>query len=348
MKFTAEKKQIIITYILEKIKNHEPGLSSAVISNFHINEATFYKYINELLAEKIIQKTARGKYKLSNNTCQYHVTRKSGDLDWDTIAYEKYLYPHIREFERNVEHIWSYVFTEMTNNVIEHSGAENMDIIVEQNALATTVWMIDDGIGIFKKIKEYFKLSSIDDAVAELFKGKITTDARNHSGEGIFFSSRMMDDFCIVSDGRIFSHNRYDQDTLRSLNMPFKTGTAVMLKLSNHSRKTPQEIFSRYENPDGEFDKTEIKLKMIFESSPVSRSQAKRLCNGLSRFKTIILDFESVEWMGQGFADQIFRVFANEHPQITLSPINMCGDIQKMYRHVTSVLNVRVKPHERK
>lgn len=46
----------------------------------------------------------------------------------------------------------------------------------------TTVFIQDDGIGIFEKIKDYFKMNTIDDAICELFKGKLTTDSRNHSG----------------------------------------------------------------------------------------------------------------------------------------------------------------------
>lgn len=90
----------------------------------------------------------------------------------------------------------------------------------------------------------------------------------------------------------------------------------------------------KYESSEGEFNKTEIMLKMIFDTSPISRSQAKRLCNGLERFKHVMLDFDGVTWMGQGFADQIFRVFANEHPEIEISPVNMNEDIKKMYQHV--------------
>jgi len=38
-----------------------------------------------------------------------------------------------------------------------------------------------------------------------LAKGKLTTDPKRHSGEGIFFSSRMFDEFDILSGG-VFSH----------------------------------------------------------------------------------------------------------------------------------------------
>ena len=50
----------------------------------------------------------------------------------------------------------------------------------------------------------------------------------------------------------------------------------------------------------------------------------------------VILDFEDLEWMGQGFAHQIFVVFQNAHPQILLTPVNMNEAVTKMYQHVTS------------
>jgi len=336
MKLSSEKKQAIILYILEKIDAKEKGISSAVVSNFHIDQATFYKYINELKNEKLIKKVSRGEYELVTQTYEYKLSRKGGDLDWDTDAYVKCLQEHIREYENNVERIWTYVFCEMTNNIMDHSNAENVRVIVEKNYLSTRVWLIDNGIGIFKKIKEFFNLPGIEEAVDELFKGKVTTDKKNHSGEGIFFSSRMMDEFYILSDGKLFSHNKYNQELLETVKLPFKTGTAVVMKLSNFTQKTPKDIFAQFENGDGEFSKTEIKLKLIFDADPVSRSQAKRLCNGLNNFKDVILDFEDIEWMGQGFADQIFRVFAAENAGIKITPINMNEDVERMYKHSIS------------
>lgn len=46
------------------------------------------------------------------------------------------------------------------------------------------------------------------------------------------------------------------------------------------------------------------------------------------------MDFKEIEWMGQGFADQIFRVFQNENPTVKLKPVNMCADVEAMYMHV--------------
>ena len=77
-----------------------------------------------------------------------------------------------------------------------------------------------------------------------------------------------------------------------------------------------------------------IPLKNIFDSAPVSRSQAKRLCNRLEKFEEVILDFEGNSWMGQGFAHQMFVVFKNAHPSITIKPINMNESVENMYNHV--------------
>jgi uncharacterized protein (DUF1330 family) len=62
----------------------------------------------------------------------------------------------------------------------------------------------------------------------------------------------------------------------------------------------------------------------------VSRSEAKRLCDGLERFRHVVLDFAGVEAVGQGFADEIFRVWASQHPEVELSPENMAPPVAFM------------------
>lgn len=114
--------------------------------------------------------------------------------------------------------------------------------------------------------------------------------------------------------------------------------SSVIMGLSNYMHKDPKEVFDLYANVDGGFTKTKIPIKNIFDTSPVSRSQAKRVCNRLERFHEVVIDFEGVQWMGQGFAHQIFVVFAKEHPDIVIMPINMNEDVTKMYNHVNMTI----------
>lgn len=334
MRFNSERKKSIIIYLLEKIAQKDEGISKSVAQAFSVNQNTVHTYINELVDERIIKRIKRGQYELVKEEYEYDLKRENGDLDTDTYAYDYCLQEHICDLAPNVQAIWSYAFSEMINNVMDHSAAENVKVIVEQDYLNTSVMLADDGIGIFKKIKEHFAFSSLDEAICELFKGKLTTDSENHSGEGIFFSSKMMDDFFIVSSGKNFTNNKYDNSRIISIAAENVKGTCVIMSLSNFTHKNPQEVFDLYSNNDGEFIKTKIPMKNIFDTSPVSRSQAKRVCNRLEKFKEVVIDFDGVQWMGQGFAHQLFVVFVKEHPDISVIPINMNEDITKMYNHV--------------
>jgi hypothetical protein len=56
--------------------------------------------------------------------------------------------------------------------------------------------------------------------------------------------------------------------------------------------------------------------------------------NGLDKFKNIVLDFDKVPTAGQGFADEIFRVFQSKHPDIVISSINTNEAVQFMIDRV--------------
>ena len=62
----------------------------------------------------------------------------------------------------------------------------------------------------------------------------------------------------------------------------------------------------------------------------ISRSQAKRLLLRVELFKIVIFDFRGVESIGQAFADEIFRVFAHQHPSIELASIHANLSVKQM------------------
>ena len=334
MKFSQEKKDSIVAYILEKVSERCKTLSKTVSENLGVNQNTVHRYIDELIEKGVLVRKQRGEYELNGDEKQFVLFRSKGDLRSDFAVYEKTLEPYVQTFSENVRSIWSYVFTEMINNAIDHSEAESVLVSIRQNSLETIVCIYDDGVGIFKKIREHFNMDSLEDAIGELFKGKLTTDSENHSGEGIFFSSKMVDDFYIFSDGKLFSKNRFERTDTAIIAKEDLVGTLVSMSLRNDTKKSVKEIFDQYANIDGGFWKTKLPLKNFFSSSPVSRSQAKRLCNRLEEFKEVELDFDGLDWMGQGFAHQLFIVFSSIFPDVRLIPINMSESVQKMYKHV--------------
>lgn len=339
MRIQAEQKHNLICYLLEKFRDGDTAAVRKTVEAFETSPRTVYKYVDELIAANVIQKLTRGHYALTKTSKVFELKRSAGELDSEHTVFETKILPEIADLPKNAVDAWSYIFSEMMNNIIDHSNAENVEILLVRDYLYTSIFLLDDGVGIFEKIKNYFHLDSVADAVSELFKGKLTTDAENHSGEGIFFSSRLADRFFIISSDKIFSHDKFSAaDVLGELSPDFSgEGTLVYASLSNLTKKTPVEIFDEYATPDEgfTFSKTNIPIRSYFESAPVSRSQAKRLTARLSNFREVELDFSGVEWMGQGFAHQLFSVFQKANPGICLLPTNMSESVEKMYRHVT-------------
>jgi hypothetical protein len=77
-----------------------------------------------------------------------------------------------------------------------------------------------------------------------------------------------------------------------------------------------------------------IIIKLAKEHGPrlISRSQAKQVTANLDKFTEITFDFKEIKIVGQGFVDQIFRVFKNQHPEIKLNYINSNKDVEFMIK----------------
>ena len=103
------------------------------------------------------------------------------------------------------------------------------------------------------------------------------------------------------------------------------------------TERTTKEIFDEYTSDDFVFNKTKITVHLAKDylgHDFVSRSLAKRILMNVEKFKIIVLDFENIDNIGQGFADEVFRVFKNKNPDITIVPVNMNEEIEFMINRV--------------
>jgi len=237
----------------------------------------------------------------------------------------------------NVRSIFNYAFSEMLNNAIEHSQSEKISVSVFKSKKELVFFIDDFGIGVFKNIKQKKNLNSELEAIQDLLKGKTTTAPQMHTGEGIFFTSKVASLFTLESFGlRLMIDNKIKDIFVSTKNKENK-GTRVIFMISLDSKARLADIFRKYQtNQDTmAFDKTEIKIKLYAMGTiHVSRSQARRVLNGLNKFKTIVMDFDKVPVIGQGFADEIFRVYKYKHPEINIIPINMNEAVEFMIKRV--------------
>jgi anti-sigma regulatory factor (Ser/Thr protein kinase) len=100
----------------------------------------------------------------------------------------------------------------MLNNVLDHARSQEVFISYHQDYAHVGMMVEDKGVGIFKKIQHDFHLEDPRTALLELSKGKLTSDRKNHSGEGIYFTSRAFDRFRIRSGNLFYSRERRDGD----------------------------------------------------------------------------------------------------------------------------------------
>lgn len=244
--------------------------------------------------------------------------------------------PFLPKLKDNVKSIFDYAFSEMLNNAIEHSKSNNIEIDVGEANNYLTFTIRDFGIGVFRNVMGKRNLKNELEAIQDLLKGKVTTEPRSHSGEGIFFTSKIADVFVEESYDYELRIDNLVKDIFVEEIKSLK-GTKVTFKIGLNSDKHLNDIFKAYQSePDSHaFDKTEVHVKLYrMGTVHVSRSQARRVLIDLDKFKKVILDFDSVPTVGQAFADEIFRVFAQKHPEIEIIPKNMNEIVKFMIERV--------------
>jgi len=227
-----------------------------------------------------------------------------------------------------------YAFTEILNNAIEHSESKECSVRISLDQYRFSFDVRDSGIGIFYSIFTKFDLPDENAAIGELIKGKTTTMKEKHSGEGVFFTSKSADVVSFRSHKINLIFNNLKRDVFVE-DRRFIKGTEVAFEISRHSRRRLDKLFTEFAPEEFEysFEKTRA-LVRLFQEDCISRSEAKRLLSGLDKFKEIMLDFKGVKSIGQGFADEIFRVFRNSHPDITIGTENLSPSLQPIINHV--------------
>jgi hypothetical protein len=248
---------------------------------------------------------------------------------------EDVVWRHIRENlgmdpDTPAGRIMGYAFTEMLNNAIDHSDSETVSITWWTS---TDQWIFeirDYGVGVYPKLRTGLRLASDFEAVQELSKGKRTTDRAHHTGEGIFFTSKAVDVFRLTSSGVRWTVDNLRHDVALGM-VDNASGTSVICQIDPQTGRDLSAIFHEFTN-DFAFTRTRPVVKLFEVGTPfVSRSEARRLLDGLDvDFETVEVDFTGVSDVGQGFVDELLRVWPQSHPGKAVIPTNMNPAVEFM------------------
>ncbi len=176
-------------------------------------------------------------------------------------------------------------------------------------------------------------------SLLELAKGKFTSDPKNHTGEGVFFTSKAFDQFTIISGGLQYL-SLDDHGLLDDFEGEDFKGTGVGMMITQDTGRTLESVFDAFSSPDSDpsFHKTLIPLHLMQceGESLLSRSQAKRAMARIERFTEVVLDFSDVDMVGPAFIDQIFRVFHNKNPHVHLYVQNANDEVVRRIKSIDS------------
>lgn len=327
-----------------------PGLSAEEISKKgNVGDRTYVsKNLAVLMSEGKVRSTKHGrevKYFVCDVVVGLEDNLKLTGLHEDEIWTKlRKTTDFLNDLSEQAENILYFAFTEMLNNAIDHSrsGVGYVKIWLEDSKLKFIVQ--DKGIGVFRNVMTKKHLSSEVEAMQELIKGKLTTAARRHSGEGIFWISKIADRFVLKSYGyELVVDNTISDYTMKVVDEK-TVGTEVYFEIAKDTEKSIRQLFRDYTFDEEHLtlDTTSIPINLFQEGDIwISRSQAKKLLVGLTRYKKIILNFAGVDVIGQAFADEIFRVFNIEHPEIQLEAINMSDSVKLMVEHARNDITGR-------
>jgi hypothetical protein len=347
--------------IIDFIKEKGIVKSSELVKVFGVSRQYIAKLTSRLIKENKVIKI--GSTRLASYTTEKYLEKNPTliPITYSKVLENKNLEEHkilsdieqhflpIQECSENIKSIFEYAFSEMLNNAIEHSTSKKIKFIITINRDILYFSIDDYGVGVFRNIMNKRHLNSELEAIQDLLKGKTTTAPKLHSGEGIFFTSKVGDEFILDSYGWQFISNNQIKDIFVKKIKGQKQGTKVMFRINIKKGQHLNDIFKQYTNIGDEsdygFDKTEIRVRLYAMGGVnISRSQARRVLAGLEKFKVIVMDYDRVPTIGQAFADEVYRVFKIKNPNIEIQDQNMNEAVNFMVERAKNEAGLSTTP----
>ena len=319
--------------VLALIKKSKEGVTAdSLEKNLGYSRQYIVRLLARLISEGEIHKQGK------TRAAKYYFGKKREEVDHLELVKERHglsesvVFEEIRKrmqlddkLNKNCLTIFDYAFTEMLNNAIDHSQSKKVWINVDIDHSDITFVIKDLGIGAIENIKQGFEISDNFLALEHLFKGKQTTAKEGHSGQGIFFTSKVVDIYKIAASRMEFTiDNKEADEFLKDIRQ--RKGTTVTCKIKKNTRRKIKDVFDKYTDDDYEFNQNIVKINLSKYQRLMSRSEAKRLLLGLDDYAVLDFNFQNVGEVGQGFCDEIFRVYANKYPHKVLS-YNEASDV---------------------
>src|SRR5262245_13081243 len=278
-----------------EVQNHD------LVTALGISPATAHRMLQALVVAGTLQRDGKGRaahYRLRTLRRRFRLKGLDEHRVWDDVATQM---ARIRPLAPDAARSLAYAASEILNNAVDHSRGHAVDVVVAFERGGTTITTIrDDGVGVFRRLREDFGYATPEEAIVQLEKGKLTSDPAHHSGEGLFFSSKAVTRFRIESQGVAWIVDNEVRDSAIGPSH-VRRGTRVRLEIVPRMLQRLEDLFAAYTDPESlRFTRTRATIKLASLGTVlISRSEAKRLVARLTDFRHATLDFSGVDVVGQ-------------------------------------------------
>jgi glucose-6-phosphate-specific signal transduction histidine kinase len=146
-------------FIVRHVADHPRDIVGFTAEHFGHSRQSIHKHVRALIDANVL--SAEGQTRARRYTLVKSV-EKQLEIDIEgleeDVVWRESISPSIERYPENIRRIAQYGFTEILNNAIVHSQGDKVRVglsMTEANA-EFVIW--DDGIGIFRKIKEDMSL----------------------------------------------------------------------------------------------------------------------------------------------------------------------------------------------
>ncbi len=237
----VRKPHAIRKFLIDNVEKHHRDLVRFAMEKFDLSRPAIHEHLEKLIKSGDIKKSgsksatvySRGMTK-KDDTWSLPIGKEGDEAE----IWQKDFVPRLSSYSKNIQDICYYGVSEMINNAIDHSEGRHLNLSWNDSGSEIKILIGDDGIGIFKKISDALGLEDQREAILHLAKGKFTTDASRHTGQGIFFTSRIFDRFAIMSHEITYIRTRNEDDWLIETRKTDQVlGTVIVLNLDKHTTR---------------------------------------------------------------------------------------------------------------
>ncbi len=312
---------------------HGAQLPGHLMQRLGVSRRTANVKLKALVASQWLQVAGRGRATrytpgaLRQVAQRYPLATLQEDLPW-----RQDFAPYF-DLPPEVQRLLRHAFTELLNNAVDHSGGQTVMVSVRQTPVQVQLLVSDDGCGIFERIAQGFGIPEPSLALLELSKGKLTSDPGGHCGHGLYVTARLADVLCLHANGAGFQRRAWDAQPWRDSHAAVQRGTSVYVAIALDTPRRLEQVLGGYALLPGAyaFERTEVPLQLLAQGQGLaSRAEARRALARLDQFRRAEINFAGVRDVGQGFADEMFRVYRQRHPGVELVPLGMNPQVAAM------------------